>query len=123
MNEAVAPVAQAVAMTRPSGRSISRAAKNPRLGVPALGGKNGSGSLSWAASLASITATSAATAAKESWKLTLRIASGSSAMTARTAKARLRIVNARRSMITAPSTIRVMMSARSVPTREPVARS
>ena len=71
----------------------------------------------------SITATSAATAANESWKLTPRMASGSMATTARTAKARLRMVSARRFMITAESTISVMISARAVPTREPVARS
>ena len=75
------------------------------------------------ASRDSITATSAATAANDSWKLTPSIASGSIATTAMTAKARLRMVSARRSRITAPSTISVMISARSVPTREPVATS
>ncbi len=70
-----------------------------------------------------MTATSAATAANESWKLTPRMASGSMETTARTAKARLRMVSARRSMMTALSTIKVIKSARSVPTREPVATS
>ena len=86
-------------------------------------GRNGSRPSSPRASRASITATSAATAANESWKLTPRIASGSSATIASTASARLRIVSARRSSITAPSTIKVMISARWVPTREPVAKS
>ena len=73
--------------------------------------------------VATLCATSAATAANESWKLTPRIASGSSATIASTASARLRMESARRSRMTAPSTISVMISARSVPTREPVARS
>ena len=70
-----------------------------------------------------ITETSAATAANESWKLTPRMASGSIATTDRTAKPKFRIVSARRFMMTAESTIRVMISARSVPTRDPVATS
>ena len=123
MNEAVAEVAKAVAMRSASGFSTRWAPKKPGLGAAPRLGTNGSGSTSQAASRDSITATSAATAANESWKLTPRMASGSIATTARTAKARLRMVSARRSMITAPSTISVMISARSVPTREPVAMS
>ena len=122
MNEAVALVAQAVAISSASG--LCRiSAMSVRGGARVRCGRKGSGSVSMPAIRASITATSAATAANESWKLTPRIASGSITITAMTAKARLRMVSARRSMITAPSTIRVITSARSVPTREPVATS
>jgi hypothetical protein len=72
---------------------------------------------------ASYTATSAATAAKDSWKLAPRIASGSIAITISAAIARLRIVSEGRSNMTADSMTQVIISARSVPTRDPVAMS
>ncbi len=77
MNEAVALVAQAVATSSASGLCRISAIRLRGGGRPRCG-RNGSGSVSMPASRASITATSAATAAKESWKLTPRIASGSS---------------------------------------------
>ena len=67
MNEAVAPVAQAVAARSASGFA-EESASSPRSGDAPRCGTNGSGSLSSPASRASITATSAATAANESWK-------------------------------------------------------
>ena len=128
MNEAVAEVAHAVAISRSTGlRSQWRTTWPGPLVLKSRGVGNaeasGSGFRSAPARRASITAIRAATAANESWKLTPRIASGSSATTAITASARLRIVSARRSSSTAEKTMMVMMSARSVPTREPVAMS
>lgn len=72
---------------------------------------------------ASNTAISAATAAKESWKLAPSKASGSNAKTKNAAQARLRIDKAGRSNNTATSITSVITSARSAPTREPVPRS
>ena len=59
----------------------------------------------------------------ESWKLAPATCSGSMAITASAAKARLRMVRARRPASTARSMISVMNSARCVPTREPVPMS
>jgi hypothetical protein len=126
MNEAVAEVAQKVANNRPKGPrrrcgfKISCAFHRcpPSTGRDAWGS-----SRPRAAMRASYTATRAATAANESWKLAPMIASGWIRMTSAAASARLRIVNACLSSTTEVSMIKVMNKARSVPTREPVAMS
>ena len=112
MKEAVAAVAQMVESNMAAGPWRARSRNMRSLSLRSTRGFMGISAMARirlaAAARVSQTATSAATAAKESWKLAPISASGSKSRMTKAASARLRMLKACRSNSTAPSMIRVM---------------